>query len=212
MKRLSIGVRLTLWYLAIFALGELVFGAGMWVILRNNLLDLVDDSLESQVDDLKTFLAAQKKNEPLSKIQEAVKGAYGIEHSGDFLDISTATGDLVYRAPFLQAHQSVLVPIDQIDKRTFRIRHAEGQHLRFIYQKLDANGQAYVVALGANADDAIDTLHLFRGYLLMFAPALLLVAALVGYWMSRRALSPTRSGCSRTAIAALSASWVSLSR
>lgn len=190
MKRLSIGVRLTLWYLAIFALGELVFGAGMWVILRNNLLDLVDDSLESQVDDLKTFLAAQKKNEPLSKIQEAVKGAYGIEHSGDFLDISTATGDLVYRSAYLQAHQSVLVPIDQIDKRTFRIRHAEGQHLRFIYQKLDANGQAYVVALGANADDAIDTLHLFRGYLLMFAPALLLVAALVGYWMSRRALSP----------------------
>jgi len=29
MKRLSIGMRLTLWYLAIFALGRLVFGAGM---------------------------------------------------------------------------------------------------------------------------------------------------------------------------------------
>ena len=190
MKKLSIGVRLTLWYLAIFALGEFVFGAGMWVILRNNLLDLVDDSLESQVDDVKTFLAAQKKNEPLAKIQDAVKEAYGIEHTGDFLEISTEAGVLVYRSPFLQAHPSVLMPIDRIDKQTFRIRHVEGQHLRFIYQTLEANGQTYAVALGANADDAIDTLHLFRGYLLMFAPALLLVAALVGYWMSRRALSP----------------------
>jgi hypothetical protein len=29
MRRLSIGVRLTLWYLAIFAFAQLVFGTGM---------------------------------------------------------------------------------------------------------------------------------------------------------------------------------------
>jgi heavy metal sensor kinase len=44
--------------------------------------------------------------------------------------------------------------------------------------------------MGAPADDAVDTLHLFRSYLLMFAPLLLAVAAGVGYWMSRRALAP----------------------
>ncbi len=44
--------------------------------------------------------------------------------------------------------------------------------------------------MGAPADDAVETLHLFRSYLLMFAPLLLIVAAGVGYWMSRRALSP----------------------
>src|ERR1039458_4449938 len=41
MRRLSIGVRLTLWYLAIFALAQILFGAGMWFILRHNLYDLV---------------------------------------------------------------------------------------------------------------------------------------------------------------------------
>jgi heavy metal sensor kinase len=44
--------------------------------------------------------------------------------------------------------------------------------------------------MGVPADDAVETLHLFSTYLLMFAPLLLLVAALVGYWMSGRALSP----------------------
>ena len=55
MKRLSIGVRLTLWYLAIFAFAQFVFGAGMWFILRHNVYDMVDDDLENQVEDLKSF-------------------------------------------------------------------------------------------------------------------------------------------------------------
>ena len=46
MKRLSIGMRLTLWYLAIFALGQLVFGAGMWLILRHNIYDMVICNVE----------------------------------------------------------------------------------------------------------------------------------------------------------------------
>src|ERR1700741_4094870 len=83
--RLSIGVRLTLWYLAIFALAQLVFGAGMWFILRHNLYDLVDDGLEAQIDDLKSFLEAQKKDATLAKLQEEVTETYGIEHSGDYL-------------------------------------------------------------------------------------------------------------------------------
>ena len=51
MRKLSIGMRLTLWYVAIFAVGELVFGASMFLILRHNLYDLVDDGLESQIED-----------------------------------------------------------------------------------------------------------------------------------------------------------------
>ncbi len=190
MKKLSIGVRLTIWYLAIFALGELIFGAGMWMILRHNLLDIVDDSLESQVDDLKSFLDAQMPDAPLAKLQEQVRKTYGIEHSGAILQISTAEGEMVYQSPFLQAHQYMLMPADRISAKTFRIRHAEHRHFRFIYQKLEANGRAFIVEMGTTADDAIDTLHLFRDYLLMFAPALLVVSALVGHWLSRRALAP----------------------
>ena len=59
MRRLSIGVRLTLWYLAIFAVAQIAFGVGMWLILRHNLYDMVDDGLAAQVDDVKSFLEAQ---------------------------------------------------------------------------------------------------------------------------------------------------------
>src|SRR5271169_1395341 len=110
MKRPSIGVRLTLWYLAIFALAQLVFGAGMWFILRHNLYDLVDDGLEAQVDDLKNFLQSQPKDRPMAKLQEEVNETYAIEHSGDYLEVYAENDQLIYRSAFLQAHPSALVP------------------------------------------------------------------------------------------------------
>lgn len=190
MKRLSIGVRLTLWYLAIFALGELVFGAGMWFILRHNLYDMVDDDLESQVDDLKSFLESQKKDASIAKLQEETAEAYSIEHSGDYLAVYAENGEQIYRSKFLEAHPEMLLPVDQIKQPKSRNQKSGSQRFRFLYETLAANGHLFTVEMGVPSDDAVDTLHLFRTYLLMFAPLLLLVAAGVGYWMSRRALSP----------------------
>jgi heavy metal sensor kinase len=190
MKRLSIGVRLTLWYLAIFALGELVFGAGMWFILRQNLYDMVDDNLESQVDDLKSFLQSQKKDASIAKLREEVNETYSIEHSGDYLAVYAENGELIYRSVFLEGHPQMLLPTEQIKQVRSHNQKLGGQHFRFLYEKLAVNGRVFTVEMGVPSDDAAETLHLFRFYLLMFAPALLLVAAGVGYWMSRRALSP----------------------
>src|SRR6266568_865341 len=113
MRRLSIGVRLTLWYLAIFALAQIVFGAGMWFILRHNLYDLVDDGLEAQVDDLKRFLESQK-DASIPKLQEELNETYAMEHPGDYLEVAAENGQLIYRSAFLEAHQSALLPPDQI--------------------------------------------------------------------------------------------------
>ena len=60
MKRLSIGIRLTLWYLAIFALGQFAFGAGMWLVLRHHLVSIVNDTLQDETEDLRSFLESQK--------------------------------------------------------------------------------------------------------------------------------------------------------
>jgi heavy metal sensor kinase len=190
MRRLSIGVRLTLWYLAIFALAQILFGAGMWFILRHNLYDLVDDGLEAQIDDLKNFLQSQPKDRLSAKVQEELNETYAIEHSGDYLEVYAENNQLIYRSAFVQAHQSALVSPDQVKRPIVRSRRIDGRPFRFVFQKLQVNGHVYTVEMGVPADDAVETLHLFRSYLLMFAPLLLLMAAGGGYWLSRRALSP----------------------
>jgi heavy metal sensor kinase len=189
MKKLSIGMRLTLWYLAIFAVAQIVFGAGMWFILRQHLYDLVDDSLESQVEDLKNFLEAQKKDASIAKLQEEVNETYALEHSGDYLQLYADKDALIYRSNFLQTHP-VTPASGQINRTISRNHRIEGRSFRFIEQKLEANGHVYTATMGVPTDDVVETLDLFRFYLLMFAPLLFLVAAGGGYWLSRRALAP----------------------
>ena len=190
MKRLSIGLRLTLWYLAIFALGELVFGAGMWLVLRHNVYDMVDDNLETQMQDLTLFLESQKPDASLSELHAATKDTYGNEHAGDFLFLYTARGDVIYESAILQSHPTKPLRPELIRGPSVWTRIIEGRPVRMMAASLTVNGRPFIAETGTEADDAIETLQLFRTYLFLFAPALLLVAAGVGFWMSRRALAP----------------------
>lgn len=188
-RRLSIGSRLTLWYLTIFVLAQFVFGAGMWLMLRNHLYDLVDDGLEGQVEDLKNFMNAQKKGASLSKLQEDVNETYVLEHSGDYLEMYAEDGTVLYRSTFLQNHR-VNLPAGSHSKVLYRDLRIDGQPFRFTRVTLSADGHDYTATIGTPTDDVVETLDLFRSYLLMFAPLIFLLAAGGGHWLSRRALAP----------------------
>jgi hypothetical protein len=106
MKRFSIGSRLTLWYLAIFAAAQLCFGVGMWFVLRQDLYSVADDALTAQIEDLATFLKAQKKkNMTVAKLREEASEAYALEHSGDFLQVYDEDGNWIFRAPTLEQNR-----------------------------------------------------------------------------------------------------------
>jgi heavy metal sensor kinase len=205
MTRLSIGVRLTLWYLAIFALAQLVFGAGMWLILRHHLYDIVDDGLESQLDDVANLLHAQQQNEPLADLRRELTEEYSLEHAGDYLQVYLGDGQLIYQSPFLRDYalpqwkpgmatskiaKPSQVKADLRRRPLFKNLWLGTRPFRFATQEIDVTGTVYIVQTGVVIDDLLKTLHRFRLYLLMFAPLLLLVAAGGGYWLSKRALSP----------------------
>jgi len=189
-KKLSIGVRLTLWYLVLFAAAQLVFGTGMWFFAQRSLYRITDDALQAQIDDLTNFLEAQKKDATVAKLQEEVAEAYLIEHSGDYLQIYDDDDDSwIFRADFLQQHTLEPAANDLLTQPRYRNEQL-GRSLRFVTQKIQANGRVFKVQTGLPIDQVNQTLVLFRSYLLMFAPPLLLAAACGGFWLSRKALSP----------------------
>ena len=190
MQRLSIGWRLTLSYLVVFAAAQFLFGIGMWLILRHNLYEITDGALADQVDDVRRFLEAQKKNATVAKLQEEVSEAYVLEHSGDYLQIYDAEGDWIYRAPFLQKI-SLPPPVpDPLERSVYKDEKFDGRPFRFLSQSLTVRGRHFIVQTGLPTHEMLQTLVLFRRYLAFFAPLILLAASGLGYWISERALAP----------------------
>jgi heavy metal sensor kinase len=191
MKKLSIGSRLTLWYLAIFAAAQLLFGVAMWVALRQELYSVADDALKAQIEDLTNFLKSQKKkNMTVTKLREEASEAYDLEHSGDFLQVYDQDGNWIFRAPALEKNQFTPAEAAAIKHRSFQNLRLANKPFRFLTERIEVNGRSYAVQTGVPTDQIIATLSLFRRYLVMLAPLLLLAAASGGYWLSRKALSP----------------------
>jgi heavy metal sensor kinase len=190
MRRLSIGWRLTLSYLVVFAAAQFLFGLGMWLILRHNLYQIIDDALAGQIDDVQRFLEAQRKDASIAKLQEEVTETYALEHSGDYLQVYEAGGEWIYRAPFLQKMSFLPRPPDQLNHPVYEDKELGGKPLRFLSQSIVVHGRFFTVQTGLPTHEALQTLVLFRRYLSMFAPLILLAASGLGYWLSERALSP----------------------
>ena len=194
MTRLSIGLRLTLWYLVIFALGQFAFGAGAWFVLRHHLVSLVDENLQDQTEDLRSFLVLQKKNADVHKFQEEVTETYMQEHAGEYLSIYTSTGNAVYISDFLRKNSFVPVVsasgIGPLTAASFEDQVVGGQPLRFFRSSIDTHGLTFVIAMGASTKEVWETLLALRNYLLLLAPLVLLTSAAGGYWLSHRALAP----------------------
>ena len=189
MRRLSIGLRLTLWYLAIFLLAEVIFGVGMWLILRQNLFDIADTALEGQASDLQRFLEA-RKDLSAAQLQAEISEDRRIERSEDYLQITESSGNSIYRSRFFEEHPLPPRSLDELDRPLYENRKLGHERFRLLSEQIDISGRVYIVRIGHPMHEEIETLDDFRQYLLWFAPLLLLGASAGGYWLSRRALAP----------------------
>jgi heavy metal sensor kinase len=190
MKRLSIGLRLTLWYLGVFAFAQLIFGVGMWFILRENLHDIADTALASEVEDVRRFLEGQRRDQTLAELRKSVTEEYSAEAGGDYLQILDAAGNWIYRSPVLIERQFPAISPSLLRKPIHQDRRFGREPFRFASQRIEVGGRVFTVQAGISTREEMETLERFQRYLLMFAPLLLLAAGGVGYWLSRRALSP----------------------
>ena len=161
MKRLSIGMRLTLWYLAIFLLAEFVFGAGMWLILRENLYDIADATLEGQAADLERFLEA-RKDLSAAQLQAEISEDYKIERSEDYVQISEASGNTIYGSRLLDENPLPPVSLDQLKEPRYENLRLGKVPFRILSEKMGDQGRIFLVQIGSNLDEEMETLDAFR--------------------------------------------------
>jgi hypothetical protein len=188
MKGLSIGSRVTLGYLGIFLLAEVIFGASMYVMLRKNIFDIADSVIEGQVADLQRFLGERQHSSP-AQLQSEVAAEYEIERSQDCLQIADASGNLIYRSPLLAEHPLPAVSFADLDRPVYENRRLGPGRFRFLSRQMDVSGRVYLVRVGHPMQVESEALADFRAYSFCLGLLLLLGASVAGYWLNRRALA-----------------------
>lgn len=187
-RRLPIGLRLTLYFLLLFATTQLIFGLGMWTTLKVHLYDIADDTLEDRIDDVGHFLNAQPQAMSIADLKREAAGTYALEHSGDYLQIQSDHGEWIYRSAFFQKNNVGV--FGDLEKPLYEDRRISGRPLRFLAEILEVNGHRFVVQAAIPEGDIIGTLHSFRRNVVLSAFAILILAAGIGSWLSRHALAP----------------------
>jgi two-component system, OmpR family, heavy metal sensor histidine kinase CusS len=190
MKRMSIGLRLTLWYFAFFSLALVLFGTSVWFSVRHSMLHVLKQNLSDTVQEVQRFLQNQPADFSLARLQGETTEEYSAENEGDYLQITNDKGQFIYQAPALRSIQlpsttGSLPATGRFDH--FRI---EGRDFLFLHRTVTAHGKTYLVQVGMPLRDVYRSLAKFRETLLIFVPLVLVIASAFGYWISRRALRP----------------------
>jgi len=169
MARLSIRLRLTVWYSGILLLGMLLFGSGMWLALRQRLLDAIDARLAQRVQGVRTVLDLEGWTPDRRHLQDELSEFAREVPDGTVIHVRDSAGALLNSAG-PQAYQ--------------------GQSFRTLKAGIESGGQRYEVVVAAPLEEIQVVMRDFRNLLLLLIPAVLAAACLGGYWISRRALAP----------------------
>jgi heavy metal sensor kinase len=169
MARVSIRLRLTLWYSAVLLLGLALFACGTWFALEQRLIAGVDGRLAQVVQGLRTVLEIEGGSQDPRELQIELHEFAKESQYGGLIQLRDGSGALVM---------------------SYANQPLSAQHLRTLESRIHYGGQTYQALVGIPLDDVWAVMRVYRNLLLMMIPAVLAVACLGGYWISRRALAP----------------------
>ncbi len=167
MRRWSIRARLTVWYSMVLLSGLALFGTGIWLVVEHSLNASLDETLSQQAKGVITVLqsAADEPRDIREELNEYARATPG----GNLMEVRDSRGNQILASKVLQNNSL---------------------EVRTLTSLTQVSGQQYRVLVATPLDSTQATLRRLRTLLLWTIPAVLLLASLGGYWISRRALAP----------------------
>lgn len=164
--RRSIRFNLTLWYLVVMSVGMAAFGGGTWLVLRQVMLDNRERGLDQRLLAMEQFIEHESRGGDLAAIQEEAREyATGLP-AGHGLRVWNSSGELIFE------------------------RNAVGGKLFQRRRQFAARGHPVEAELSVPLDDFYKTLSVLGWIMIGLFPLVFVIAAIGGWWLARRALSP----------------------
>ena len=181
---LSIRLRLTIWYSVVLLCGLGLLGMAMWIGLRQHLTAEVDRKLSQRVQGLQTVLELEGKLGRAERFQEELS-EYALEiPEGALLQMTDPDGDTMLGSTFDFGQ------VQAGENPAFQTVSRGGKGFRLLATQITYGGRNYAVRAASSLEELAGMLYFLRRLLLILSPAVLAIACLGGYWISRRALAP----------------------
>lgn len=187
-RHVSISLRLTAWFGAIFLTGWAMFGAAMWFNLKRTFVEERHLTLSRRIDRLQKLLESRQTEDDADRIQDLKDFAHATGRG--LSEVFRANGTRAFPSPTEAARAFPWPAVQAASEEQFVEVEFADQRYWVMVRPFSLNGHAlYLAAAAPEAGNSL-VLSRFLDSLLASAPILLLVSSAGGYWLSRRALSP----------------------
>jgi two-component system heavy metal sensor histidine kinase CusS len=178
--RWSIRIRLTVWYSLVLLAGLALFGCGLWLVVAHSLRASLDQALVARAKGVATVI--QTEFEPgRAHLSEELDEYIAATPEGNLMEIQDPQGHRMVSSKSVRSGS----PEDG-----FAVQVTSSARYRTFATTTLAGGAQYRILVATPLDPTEAILQHTRLLLLWTIPAVLAIASIGGYWISRRALAP----------------------
>ena len=191
MNSLPIRVRLSLWYFAMFASAAILLSViSLWMLRRS--MDVTEyHELQERAEDVQLVLLHEDPQQGLDGLQKDFESIYSIKDDGKYLQVRDQEGNWIFRSKRMILENPDLPQPDRIPSEGIQSEFHQGtRFVRVLAYPVVVRGKIYSVQTGMALNKSAALFTMFRTDLLLLTPAVILLAALAGHLMSRKALKP----------------------
>jgi two-component system heavy metal sensor histidine kinase CusS len=187
MRDLSVRAKLTLWYLLVTSAGLLVFGVLSFGALRFALFQGKKSHLLGREQRLIEFLAENRDQHSALPLSEQLRNYAIVTHEGNLFEIRRPDGSLLF--PLTVSRADAISPTsDDCSHIVFFFQTLEQRPAMVMCHRTELNRLPVRLYIGGTLEEEFYILRMYRNALLLLAPALVGLAAVSGYLLSRHAL------------------------
>ena len=162
----------------------------LWM-LQQTVDDTEYHEMQERADDVRVVLSHEVAGRNPQQLGSDLAAIYNLKDDGKYLQIRDEKGNWLFRSSRMIEENPDLPAPSRLPEAGLISEFQRGGHpVRTLSYPIAVHGERYSVQTGIALDKSIALLASFRTKLLLFTPILILLAALGGHAMSRKALSP----------------------
>ena len=174
-----------------FATASCALSLASWWMLQRSVHAAEYHDLQERAEDVRSLLMHESPYESMESLRTKFASIYELKDDGKWLQVLDQDGNWIYRSRRMeQENPSLLLP-GQLPQEGILADFQQGtRYVQTLGYPIHVGARSYSVQTGLALNKSMVLLHQFGMGLLLLTPAVFVMAAIGGHWISRRALAP----------------------